>query len=250
MSEPPERHSPTLQSRARVPGQRVDVDGKMLENSFRGNDDQSRVRRQVLNYIQRQSWFHSNQDEPKMDANTHRDILDHGLGMVGRSIYTVFLVEDKDSNQWRCLFGSEDMSCKKNEKRFERVERAIEHVRSHLGHRPFACDGTCHKAKSTGIGWSVDASFLFCVKLADRYAVESASSQRVTWRTTRNVPRSAPMSHRTYRSKAAPVTNELHETLLSDPSSELPPNSSTSQQSRYNLWRCAARLYLKLYATL
>lgn len=151
MSEPPERHSPTLQSRARVPGQRVDVDGKMLENSFRGNDDQSRVRRQVLNDIQRQSWFHSNQDEPKMDVHIHRDILEHGLGMVGRSIYTVFLVEDKDSNQWRCLFGSEDMSCKKTEKRFERVERAIEHVRSHLGHRPFACDGTCHKTKSTGI---------------------------------------------------------------------------------------------------
>jgi hypothetical protein len=152
MSEPPELHSPTLQNRSRVPGQRVDVDGKMLENSFRGNDDQSRMRRHLLDDIQRQPWFYLNQDEPKLDQHLHRDILKHG-GMVGRSIYTVFLVEDKDSNQWKCLFGNEEVCCKKTEKRFERVERAIEHVRSHLGHRPYACDGTCHKAKSTGINW-------------------------------------------------------------------------------------------------
>lgn len=149
MSEP-ERHSPTLQSRSRVPGQRVDVDTKMLDNSFRDNDVHSRVRRRVLDDLQREQWFHLNQDEPKMDVHAHRDILQHGLGMVGRSIYTVFLVEDKESNQWRCLFGSDNQQCKKSGKRFERVERAIEHVRSHLGHRPYACDGTCHKARSTG----------------------------------------------------------------------------------------------------
>lgn len=153
MSEPEQRHSPTLQNRSRVPGQRVDVDSKMLESSFRGNDIHSRVRREVLDDIQRQTWFHHNQDEPKMDANAHREILQHGLGMVGRSIYTVFLVEDKESNQWRCLFGNNNQLCKKSGKRFERVERAIEHVRSHLGHRPYGCDGTCHKARSTGTIW-------------------------------------------------------------------------------------------------
>jgi hypothetical protein len=153
MFDPPEGHSPTLRNHSPIPGPRVDVDGKMLENSFRGNDDQSRMRRNLLDDIQRQPWFYLNQDEPKLDQHLHRDILKHGLGMVGRSIYTVFLVEDKYSNQWKCLFGSEEVRCKKTGKRFERVERAIEHVRSHLGHRPYVCDGTCHKAKSTGINW-------------------------------------------------------------------------------------------------
>jgi hypothetical protein len=161
MSEPPGRRSPTLQNSSRVPGQRVDVDGKMLENSFRENDGQSRVRRHLLDDLQQQQWYHLDQEEPKLDVHLHRDILEQGLGMVGRSIYTVFLVNDEECNQWRCLFGSEEVSCKMTERRFWRVERAIDHVRIHLGHRPFACDGTCKEAKSTGITWLVEAPFYF-----------------------------------------------------------------------------------------
>jgi hypothetical protein len=132
----------------RLPGQRVDVDPKMLLNSFVEHDDESKIRRAILDDIQQQDWFRQHLKEPTIE--TRNDPLARGLGTVGRSIYTVFLVEDKESNQWRCLFGSKGNPCKKSGKQFERVERAIEHVRSHLGHRPFACDNTCHKSSSAG----------------------------------------------------------------------------------------------------
>jgi hypothetical protein len=137
----------------RHPGQRVDVDQLFLDGSFNENDDRSKLRRAILDDIQYQSWFRNHEKEPQIESRN--DPFCRGLGTVGRSIYTVFLDEDKESNQWRCLFGGDNNVCKKAEKRFERVERAIEHIRSHLGHRPFACDGTCLKSQTTNTPWYV-----------------------------------------------------------------------------------------------
>ncbi|KAG8839982.1 hypothetical protein FRB91_006651 [Serendipita sp. 411] len=72
------------------------------------------------------------------------------LGTVGRSIYTAFLEEDRAAGKWRCLFGGEHESCPKASKSFERVERAIEHIRRHLGHRPYPCTDTCPKSGASG----------------------------------------------------------------------------------------------------
>lgn len=151
--------SPSIrrQSNIRHPGQRVDVDQQFLDGSFNDADGQSRVRRAILDDIQRQPWFLNHEKEPQIESRN--DPFSRGLGTVGRSIYTVFLVEDKESNQWRCLFGGDNNTCKKADKRFERVERAIEHIRSHLGHRPFSCDGSCLKSQTTSTPWYVD-SFL------------------------------------------------------------------------------------------
>lgn len=135
----------------RHPGQRVDVDQAFLDSSFNDADELSRRRRAILNDIQRQPWFLNHEKEPQIESRT--DSFSRGLGTVGRSIYTVFLREDKENNQWRCLFGGKNNACKKAGKRFERVERAIEHIRSHLGHRPFACDGTCMKSMTTNASW-------------------------------------------------------------------------------------------------
>jgi hypothetical protein len=32
---------------------------------------------------------------------------------------------------------------------FKRFERAVEHVRSHLNHRPFRCDSSCNSGVTT-----------------------------------------------------------------------------------------------------
>jgi hypothetical protein len=156
ISSEADRPSPViarLNNNPRHPGQRVDVDQFFLDGSFNKNDDRSRLRRAILNDIKYQGWFLNHEKEPQIESRN--DPFCRGLGTVGRSIYTVFLDEDKESNQWRCLFGGDNNVCKKAEKRFERVERAIEHIRSHLGHRPFACDGTCLKSQTTNTPWYV-----------------------------------------------------------------------------------------------
>jgi len=123
---------------AKVPGQRVDVDYALLDASFR-RDDQA-VRRTVLHSIFTARWYEQHDLEPKIGESW--DGITAGLGVVGRSIYTVFL-QQAEKNHWVCTFGDEFRPCPKARYQFERLERGVEHIRSHLGHRPYPCNHRC-----------------------------------------------------------------------------------------------------------
>jgi hypothetical protein len=123
---------------AKVPGQRVDVDYALLDSSFR-RDDQA-VRRTVLHSIFTARWYEQHDLEPKIGESW--DGITAGLGVVGRSIYTVFL-QQAEKNHWVCTFGDEFRPCPKARYQFERLERGVEHIRSHLGHRPYPCNHRC-----------------------------------------------------------------------------------------------------------
>lgn len=123
---------------AKVPGQRVDVDYAILDASFR-RDDQA-VRRTILDSILVSKWYEQHDLEPKIGDSW--DGITAGLGVVGRSIYTVFL-QQAEKNHWMCTFGDEFRPCPKVGYQFERLERGVEHVRSHLGHRPYPCGHRC-----------------------------------------------------------------------------------------------------------
>jgi hypothetical protein len=129
-----------------------------------------------------------------------------GLGVKGKSVYTVFL-EQIEKSAWKCLFGAnvvdstgaggtppgtasntvgiagganDDLTGTSDligadgsnpgangttgnvgtgatagkcgsVATFKRLERALDHVRSHLNHRPYGCKGECQKGES----WSV-----------------------------------------------------------------------------------------------
>ena len=117
---------------------------RFLSVSFR--DPQSWWRRLVLESILQSPFLHADEFEPQ-DKGTV-DPITMGFGRPGRSIYGIF-VEEYTKGKWKCLFGSETVPCPKNAV-FKRFERAVEHVRSHLNHRPYQCDGTC---SSEGVPW-------------------------------------------------------------------------------------------------
>ncbi|KAG8772399.1 hypothetical protein FRC15_002757 [Serendipita sp. 397] len=96
-------------------------------------------RRTILNRILSSSFLRDNEMEP-MDKGPS-DPITRGHGKKGKSIYAVF-VEEASKGEWKCLFGSPIMPCPNNAV-FKRFERAVEHVRSHLNHRPFKCTGEC-----------------------------------------------------------------------------------------------------------
>ena len=123
---------------AKVPGQRVDVDYALLDASFR-KDDQA-VRRTILDIILASRWYEQHDLEPKIGETW--DGITAGLGVVSRSVYTVFL-QQAEKNHWMCTFGDEFRACPKAGYQFERLERGVEHVRSHLGHRPYPCNHRC-----------------------------------------------------------------------------------------------------------
>jgi len=123
---------------AKVPGQRVDVDYALLDASFR--KDEQAVRRTVLDTILASRWYEQHDLEPKIGETW--DGISTGLGVVSRSIYTVFL-QQAEKNHWMCTFGDEFRPCPKVGYQFERLERGVEHVRSHLGHRPYPCNHRC-----------------------------------------------------------------------------------------------------------
>jgi hypothetical protein len=206
-SEPDKPQSPSLGQLGhqvgqggRLPGQRVDPDRALLNDSFRGQDPDSVKRRTILNDIRASTWFREHDHEPQISPNDH---LSRGLGIIGRSIYTVFLAEE--NGQWRCVMGSRAHPCKKPNKQFPRLERAIEHVRSHLGHRPYACDGTCWKSKSGGTSWYVpphsspfSLTYGACRFLLDSvlfFLVARGSLRLDILKTIRSVHRSALMGH-------------------------------------------------------
>ena len=116
---------------------------RFLSVSFQDPEDW--WRRLVLDGVL-QSSFLQNDDMEPLDKGS-ADPITMGFGKQGRSIYGVF-VEEFTRGKWRCLFGSEQTPCP-NEATFKRFERAVEHIRSHLNHRPFKCNGTCSPGMRT-----------------------------------------------------------------------------------------------------
>jgi hypothetical protein len=78
--------------------------------------------RQLLTRVVTSSWFQNNEKEPEIGSK--------------RSILSPFLQRSERGNSYRCLFDF----CTKS---FDRQDRALGHVRMHLGHRPFQCGGRC-----------------------------------------------------------------------------------------------------------
>ena len=134
---------------------KLQIDHAMINASFRDiSDPLSAQRRIVLERIVQSIWFQSHELEPKVSGPY--DELTGGLGVGGRSVYTCFLkfmtLQEGNGHgsagsggKWVCLFGNESHPCPKArwEEGFNKPERAIEHIRSHLGHRPFWCNNEC-----------------------------------------------------------------------------------------------------------
>jgi hypothetical protein len=102
-------------------------------------------RRMVLETVLQSAFLQNDAIEP-LDKGSS-DPITMGFGKQGRSIYGVF-VEEFTKGKWKCLFGDEKTPCP-NDAVFKRFERAVEHVRSHLNHRPFKCDSSCNPGIST-----------------------------------------------------------------------------------------------------
>jgi len=84
-------------------------------------------------------WFHSQQQEPNYSHN-------------GKSIFSQWL-NRLTNGDWECRVPGDRPTtwCGHTLKRFD---RAIVHIRSHLGHKPFPCEGHCGRE-----GWYVEKSF-------------------------------------------------------------------------------------------
>lgn len=111
---------------------------QFLSISFR--DPPNWWRRLVLDSVMQSSFLRNDELEPQDRGSA--DPITMGFGKSGRSIYGVF-IEEFTKGKWKCLFGNETSPCPNNAV-FKRFERAVEHVRSHLNHRPYKCDGTCN----------------------------------------------------------------------------------------------------------
>jgi hypothetical protein len=66
-----------------------------------------------------------------------------------QSILLRFLSRPTPASNFRCLFDG----CSKG---FDRRDRAVGHIRTHLEHKPFLCDGQCEI-----VGWCVHFSLLY-----------------------------------------------------------------------------------------
>ena len=159
--------SPQMQIQApqapqvRANAARKRADDEILQHSFRAEEDWQR--RMVLEAVLSSAFVADNTLEPvsgpgeanangganaTVTANGALSIgLDAGLGSPGKSVYAVFL-EQVEKSEWRCLFGDREHPCPSQAVAFRRLERALDHVRSHLNHRPFGCKGECQKGDS------------------------------------------------------------------------------------------------------
>jgi len=136
-------HASTRSRSSRSRGQRVSRNDMLLDHSFRGQGGLESTRRAILDRMLKKDWYMNNDREP--ECGTSDDDVTLGLAGIGtRSIFTAFL-DECSKGRWKCAFGSAKHPCKRNmhNKTFDRVERAVDHVRSHLGHRPFVCNSDC-----------------------------------------------------------------------------------------------------------
>jgi hypothetical protein len=130
----------------RTPTKRLPIrqDGAViLESAFQ--DDTNPLHRVILENIMRSSFFHEHEMEPKDQGPN--DPITMGYGKKGYSVYGVFVQEVK-KGEWQCLFEISGRPCSSSTT-FKRFERAIEHIRSHVNHRPYACTGECNQ----GVTW-------------------------------------------------------------------------------------------------
>ena len=124
----------------RFPGQRTEANITILDHAF-SNDP---VRHTILSRIRASTWLKSHLLEPTFGA---QDGITHGLDLSGlgmkkkESVYRAFLEDGTGGCLFPSVDGGKAGECGKKEKR---PLRALAHIRSHLGHRPFACDG-CYK---------------------------------------------------------------------------------------------------------
>lgn len=93
---------------------------KDFDRFFKGLHQQ--LQRQCLDSILLSDWFINNEMEP---VYGHRSVL---CGLLS--------TPSTEDGVFRCLFDG----CTKH---FDRQDRAIGHIRVHLGHHPYACEGFC-----------------------------------------------------------------------------------------------------------
>lgn len=162
-------HHPLLGTSSREG--KISVDHDFVERSFRSGSPTDIRRRHILDGIFSEDWFKNNKMEPTVN-NIENDTLVGGglltgighqldpsmvggeeIGERGKSVYRVFLRHvDKE---WLCLFGEHPgelgsegtarYKCLKSMpgSGYTKPERAVEHIRSHIGHRPYWCEGSC-----------------------------------------------------------------------------------------------------------
>lgn len=124
----------------RFPGQRTEANITILDRAFSSDP----IRRAILSRIRASTWLKSHLLEPTFGA---QDGVTHGLDVSGlglkkkESVYRAFLEDGTGGCLFPCVDGGKEGACGKKEKR---PLRALAHIRGHLGHRPFVCDG-CYK---------------------------------------------------------------------------------------------------------
>ena len=124
----------------RFPGQRIGANIMDLDHAFSGDP----VRRTILSRIRASTWLKSHLLEPTFGV---QDGVTHGLDLSGlglkkkESVYRAFLEDGTGGCLFPSVDGGKGSWCGKKEKR---PLRALAHIRGHLGHRPFVCDG-CYK---------------------------------------------------------------------------------------------------------
>jgi hypothetical protein len=124
----------------RFPGQRTEANVTVLDRAFSSDP----VRRTILSRIRGSTWLKSHLLEPTFGA---QDGVTHGLDLSGlglkkkESVYRAFLEDGTGGCLFPSVDGRKGGRCGKKEKR---PLRALAHIRGHLGHRPFVCDG-CYK---------------------------------------------------------------------------------------------------------
>jgi hypothetical protein len=116
----------------RFHGQRFQSDPTIVKRSF----SKDPTRHTLLSRIIDTRWFREQTMEPMFQSPA--DDVSHGLALPLRpfkdSVYKAFVAKEG-----HCMFGDvEKNECKKVE---TRIQRALGHVRGHLGHRPYVCDG-------------------------------------------------------------------------------------------------------------
>lgn len=124
----------------RFPGQRIGANIMDLDHAFSSDP----VRRTLLSRIRASTWLKSHLLEPTFGV---QDGVTHGLDLSGlglkkkESVYRAFLEDGTGGCLFPSVDGGKGSGCGKKEKR---PLRALAHIRGHLGHRPFVCDG-CYK---------------------------------------------------------------------------------------------------------
>jgi hypothetical protein len=89
-----------------------------------------KIDHKVLEAYKELEWFKDHNVEPNMPHN-------------GRSILIQWLDEDDEGISWTCCVPLESEASWCGNGPFRRMDRALAHVREHIGLKPFPCKGRC-----------------------------------------------------------------------------------------------------------